>query len=343
MRKALLVALLVLLTCVPVQAQTTASVYVSPDGDDANPGTLTAPVQTIAQAANMIPDGGEIVLRGGVYPENIYRVLPSNSTLKSFKGERAVIRPGSGNWALHISYSVENVTVQGVEIDATGTLYDAVKVTTYAKNIRLIDCDIHGSVSHGVLVSDHAENVSIIGGRVHDNGVSDSRHGIYFSAIDGGLVDGVEIYNNKGHAVHVYGGGNGYHNTVRGNYIHDNGAGVGAYYGTVDIENNTITNSGNYLIRLQYALESAVVSDNDLSYPNPTWTSIYVANLTTENALVTVRGNYIHDSYLGVWVRNPSAEGAKLIIQSNVFENSNTPVLVKPTTIEVKQDDNIRQ
>lgn len=138
MQKLLLVVFLVLLACVPVQAQSIAIVYVSPDGDNTNPGTLTAPVQTIAQAANMIPNGGEIVLRGGVYPENVYRILPSNSTLKSFKGEKVVIRPGAGNWALHISYSVENVTVQGVEIDATGTLYDAVKVTTYAKNIRLI-------------------------------------------------------------------------------------------------------------------------------------------------------------------------------------------------------------
>jgi nitrous oxidase accessory protein NosD len=55
-------------TAYPVPAD---AVVVAPTGDDAAPGTLEAPVRTVARAIAMAPSGGTIVLRGGSYHESV--------------------------------------------------------------------------------------------------------------------------------------------------------------------------------------------------------------------------------------------------------------------------------
>ncbi|MEC2989517.1 DUF5123 domain-containing protein, partial [Bacillus cereus] len=41
--------------------------YVSPTGNDLNPGTLDQPFATIQKAANVATEGSTIYIRGGVY------------------------------------------------------------------------------------------------------------------------------------------------------------------------------------------------------------------------------------------------------------------------------------
>jgi hypothetical protein len=47
------------------------AVFVSPTGQDTNPGTQYAPFATIAKALTVAPSGGTIVLRGGTYREKL--------------------------------------------------------------------------------------------------------------------------------------------------------------------------------------------------------------------------------------------------------------------------------
>ena len=47
-----------------------AAIFVSPVGNDANAGTLAAPLRTIAMALSKVPTGGTVVIRGGVYHES---------------------------------------------------------------------------------------------------------------------------------------------------------------------------------------------------------------------------------------------------------------------------------
>ena len=47
------------------------AVVVAPTGDDAAPGTLEAPVRTVARAIDLAPSGATIVLRGGSYHESV--------------------------------------------------------------------------------------------------------------------------------------------------------------------------------------------------------------------------------------------------------------------------------
>jgi parallel beta-helix repeat protein len=55
-------------TAYPVPA---GAVVVAPTGDDAAPGTLAAPVRTVARAIELAPSGATIVLRGGSYHESV--------------------------------------------------------------------------------------------------------------------------------------------------------------------------------------------------------------------------------------------------------------------------------
>ena len=50
---------------------TSNAVFVSPTGDDANPGTAAKPLQTITAGIQRVPVGGTVVLRGGVYREKV--------------------------------------------------------------------------------------------------------------------------------------------------------------------------------------------------------------------------------------------------------------------------------
>jgi len=84
-----------------------AEFYVSPDGNNANPGTLSAPFSTINKAASIMNPGDTCWLRKGTYRET---VIPANSgtdeapiTFRSYPGETAVISGAdiiTGDWTL---------------------------------------------------------------------------------------------------------------------------------------------------------------------------------------------------------------------------------------------------
>ena len=61
--------ILTILILVPaVQA---ADYYVSVDGDNTNPGTLSEPFRTIQMGADMVAPGDNIYVLGGTYEENV--------------------------------------------------------------------------------------------------------------------------------------------------------------------------------------------------------------------------------------------------------------------------------
>lgn len=63
---------------------TTNVFYVDPSGDDTNPGTVLAPVQTIGHALNMGVGGRTVVLRQGTYRESLGNITTTATSDKSF-------------------------------------------------------------------------------------------------------------------------------------------------------------------------------------------------------------------------------------------------------------------
>ena len=69
--------------------------FVSPDGDDANPGTEAAPFRTVQRCADEVSSGGACILRQGVYRETVTPPRGGDVSLPvtfaSYPGERATI------------------------------------------------------------------------------------------------------------------------------------------------------------------------------------------------------------------------------------------------------------
>jgi hypothetical protein len=81
--------------------------YVSPAGDDANPGTEAKPWRTVQGAVNRLQPGDTLSLRGGVYREAV--VVPRSGVagkpivIKAYRDERAVVSGCDlvGGWTRH--------------------------------------------------------------------------------------------------------------------------------------------------------------------------------------------------------------------------------------------------
>ncbi|MBS1851154.1 MAG: right-handed parallel beta-helix repeat-containing protein [Acidobacteria bacterium] len=76
--------------------QVNTSYYVSPGGNDANPGTQNAPWKTIQHAADTARAGSTVLVRGGTYEELVRVHVSGNAsdgfiTFRSYPGETAVL------------------------------------------------------------------------------------------------------------------------------------------------------------------------------------------------------------------------------------------------------------
>jgi hypothetical protein len=94
MKSHLLIAAIAVASAVPVSA---AELYVAPDGDDANAGTIDAPLASLQAAHDAAAPGDTIYLRGGTYTPDERTVLRKAGTadawltLRSYPGELPVI------------------------------------------------------------------------------------------------------------------------------------------------------------------------------------------------------------------------------------------------------------
>jgi hypothetical protein len=99
--------------------------YVSPTGDDSNPGTMEAPWRTIQHAADAAAAGSTVNVRGGVYEERVTINASGNArggyvTFRSYPGETAILDgerfAPDGRSALLVIQNKSYVRIQGFEI-----------------------------------------------------------------------------------------------------------------------------------------------------------------------------------------------------------------------------------
>jgi len=64
------------------------AVFMAPNGDDAHAGTQTAPVKSLAKAISIVPSGGTIVARGGLYRDGSTGSVYKLFTLQAFPHEQ---------------------------------------------------------------------------------------------------------------------------------------------------------------------------------------------------------------------------------------------------------------
>jgi hypothetical protein len=78
-----------------------ATYYVSPSGSDSGTGASSSPFRTINYGAGLLKPGDTLLLRGGIYAEELDDVTPGGTswsnavTFAAYPGEKPVIQPTS--------------------------------------------------------------------------------------------------------------------------------------------------------------------------------------------------------------------------------------------------------
>jgi len=208
-----------------------ATYYVSPTGNNANPGTLASPKADFSWFTSSIPAAGDTVyLRGGTYTDK-HMVIKSSGN--------------AGNPIIITNYPGETPILNGVDQTGYGIIAGGISTNFRVNYVNISGITIH-DYGNGILVRE-ATNVHISNVNVYNiAGVDD---GVFFldssySSIKDSIVRdigwnaiGVQVNYKSVHHIdiinnEVYGGINAGHNLID---LNNNGAGSAANEYTHDI------------------------------------------------------------------------------------------------------------
>ncbi|MBF7097345.1 right-handed parallel beta-helix repeat-containing protein [Alkalibacter mobilis] len=241
--------------------------YVSVEGDDKNPGTLTEPWKTIQKAADSLKAGEVALIREGIYNE---KVLLKNSgepekyiVFKSFKDETVII-DGSGidwgyNWSSLFDINeqsyvkIENINVKNSRWAGFGSTTDS----EGSSHVEILSCSTFNTQASGIIFS-QADNIIIDGNSIERACISTdigSQEGISLDNVDNFEIKNNEVFDftndvtgKGGEAIDAKNGssdGKIYNNTIH--HIPKIGIYIDAYKATsgyIEIYENNIYNCG---------------------------------------------------------------------------------------------------
>jgi hypothetical protein len=197
--------------------------YVSPNGNDANAGTLERPWRTIQRAVNRLRPGQRALVRGGTYRENVEINRAGTArqpiTIAAFPGDRPVIE--SPEYPLEIEgayFRVQGFVIQG----ARGTSSTNVYFESGADHVELLRNEIRFSQDQGVYSEEETAHLFIVSNRIHHNGIDHrpgqhQSHGIYLQGRNHLVVNNAIHDHREGFGIQVYDQNAGsiiVHNTV---------------------------------------------------------------------------------------------------------------------------------
>jgi pectate disaccharide-lyase len=284
----------------------TKDIYVSPSGNNNNPGTVDAPLANIQTAIDAVLPGGTIFLKGGVYHQTV-KIQKSGSesegfiTLRSAEGEHAIL-DGTG-----------------VKVDTEGICFiiDASYVQVQDIELRNYRTEQAGTTPIGIFVKGASHHIGISGNIIHDMGTDfqghngGDAHGIaVYGTSDSPqhdiFIDFNELYNLKlgsSEALAINGNVDGFR-VVR-NSIHDNnniGIVIIGFEGVSPDPANDRARNGVILQNHVY---------NISSYRNPAYGNQYAAAgiYVDGGTKVSIEDNDIHDNDYGIELASEHAGG----------------------------------
>jgi hypothetical protein len=208
-----LAAMALALVGAPTANASSCTLYASPTGDDAAPGSADAPMRTVQHLVDSLQAGDTGCLRGGRYDEPSLRFSHGGTstarlTLRSYPGERATI----GADYVYLASTAPDVTISGVTIE--GRPYAAPTVQVMAADAVLEDSTVtnHNLAESCVILGNlhgygAAERPIIRRNRLHDcgnplDGLHD--HAIYVeSTTDASITDNV-IWHAAAYGIQLY-------------------------------------------------------------------------------------------------------------------------------------------
>jgi parallel beta-helix repeat protein len=238
--------------------------FVSPTGNDANPGTAAAPWRTLERANTGAYAGYTVYFRSGTYGERgKYRYFARNGTatapitFKGYPGDEPPVILGmtyiQGQYVRMHGFVFDGPTGQVFTPSASNPRGEGDLIHVYGRGVEIARSEIRNSAWHaGVyLYGDPLSfNARLIENHIHDNGDqadpthANVDHGIYWARGKGGLVANNVIERNVARGVQLYPSPNTVtiaHNTIVGNGKAGIQLGSQAAYNV--IVDNVITNN----------------------------------------------------------------------------------------------------
>lgn len=200
-------------------------------GNDNNNGTSTgAAWKTVSKVNSSSFSGGDTISfnKGDTWAEQL--TVPSSGsvgnviTFNTYGSGAAPKLTGDPTLRVLDINNKNYITVTGLELDATGVTYDAVKIEGTSSYIILTNCLIHNAPQQGILTTTLVNNVSILNNTIYSNGTDISHdHGVYIEGPNN-LVSRNTVYSNKAYGIQIYNdGGGSSSNTINYNNIYSNG------------------------------------------------------------------------------------------------------------------------
>jgi hypothetical protein len=241
------------------EAPARPTLYVSPEGDDAAPGTQEAPLRTIDRAAELARPGTLVQVAEGRYEGPLRTAASGTASARiAYRSDpvgAAVVSSDDGEaaWLNAGDYvDIEGFTITG---NAEDGLVDA------GSFVRIIGNRVSGFATSCLSTSRSGytlHDIDVIGNVVSDCGGSALDHGIYVSHPGGTVANNIS-YGNAGFGIHCWHNCN--HLVISNNLVFDNaeggiliGQGDSPNDGQVDaddfvVSNNIAVNNGEYGIR----------------------------------------------------------------------------------------------
>lgn len=220
--------------------------YVATNGSDNNPGSISAPFQTINIALGHAAPGDQVIVRAGTYHQEV-RFPKSGEpgktiSLQSYPGEKPVIDGSritvTGWQALVTVNNVSYVTIDGFDIcnlhsSAVNTDPQGMAIIGSGQHITVKNCNIYniknnttlaqGRSGHAILAIGSGKmpisNLLITGCTVHDTQTGTSENVTLAGNIDGFIFSHNQVYDTENIGVIVAGGdGLNPHGAVESNY-----------------------------------------------------------------------------------------------------------------------------
>jgi len=219
-------------------------------------GSGEADFTTIQAAVTAAESGDTIIVKDGVYTENV--VVDKSLTLKSENGSaRTTVEAAESN-ADVVKIAAPNVTIDGFTVTGATTAGKAGINVTGSSGGAIVKNNLSTGNNEGISVG-VANNNTISGNVVEQSG----RYGINLSNTTGNSITGNTCSNNTGGSgFALYLADNANNNTVSGNTSDSNliGIRVKNAYSNIIYENNSVNNN--------YGLEIATGSKDNVFYLN---------------------------------------------------------------------------
>lgn len=312
----------------PVASAAGTEYYVATSGSDSNAGTSDAPWKTLQHAADVVPAGSTVYVRGGVYKQKL-KITRSGSASQgsivftNYGTEIAIIDGTgllvSGNEGLIELADVNHVTVQGFEIR---------NFTTASKNTVPVGIYVHGSGGFINLSNNKIHDIKNTVTPTGKDRLGRDAHGIavYGTKVPASIHDltisGNELYNlvlGSSESLVLNGNVDGF--VVTNNLIHDNdniGIDLIGFEGTAP--NTAYDQARNGLVKGNRVYNNSVQNNPSYKRDDNSAGGIYVDGGKDS----IIEQNYSYNNDIGVEIASEHAGKAtsNITVRSNAIYNN---------------------